>query len=97
MVDNIHLNKISHLLSSTERVKRVDRRPRDRQQPPDKGNPQEKQKKKNKNHPGSSAGRSEATPAMDLSPSPGHSATHLPEEETSPPGGRGKRIIDIRI
>lgn len=51
MVDDIKLNRISPLLSSAERVKRVDRRQREQQQPPFKGalkDEEEKKKKKKK-------------------------------------------------
>ena len=48
MVDNINLNKISPLLSSTERIKSVDRKSRNSQQSPFKGAQQGKQKKKKK-------------------------------------------------
>ena len=97
MVDNIHLNKISPLLSSTERVKRVDRRPRDGQQPPFKGDPQAKQKKKKKKHQGRSTRLSKITSAKDISQLPGNAASRLSEEETNSPASRGKRIIDIRV
>ncbi len=48
MVDNINMNKITPLLSSAERVKRVDRKNRDDQKPPFKGALKEEQKKKKK-------------------------------------------------
>ena len=48
MVDNINLNKISPLLSSTERIKSVDRKSRKGQQSPFKGAQQGKQKKQKK-------------------------------------------------
>ena len=48
MVDNINLNKITPLLSSAERIKRVDRKSRNSQQSPFKGAQQGKQKKKKK-------------------------------------------------
>jgi hypothetical protein len=97
MVDNIQFNKISPLLSSAERVKRVDRRLRDGQQAPFNDDPQGKQKKKKKKHPGHGAALTETSPSVDISPHPGRAVTHRPEEETSPSAGRGKRIIDIHV
>lgn len=97
MVDNIQFNKISPLLPSTERIKAVDRRPRNGQQPPFRGSPQGQQKKKKKKHPKHGVRPSEITLATEASPSQGLAATHLPDEETNPPTPRGKRIIDIRV
>ena len=48
MVDNINLNKTTPLLSSAERVKRVDRRQRDQQKPPFKDALEDEKKKKKK-------------------------------------------------
>ena len=97
MVDNVHLNKISPLLSSTERIKRVDRRPRDDEQAPFKEGPRGKRKKKKKKHPGRSASPSEITPARDGALPRGLEVKHPGKEETKPPARRGKRIIDIRV
>ena len=97
MVDNIHFNKISPLLASTEKVKRVDRRPRDSQNPPFKGNQQDKQKKKKKKHPEHGATRSEVTSAKQPSRQSRPAAAHPPDKETNPANGPGKRIIDIRV
>ena len=96
MVDNIHFNKVSPLLSSTEKVKRVDQRPRDGQNLPFKGNQQDKQKKKKK-HPEHGAIRSEVTSAKQpLRQSELAAAPHL-DKETNSVAGLGKRIIDIRV
>ena len=97
MVDNIHFNKISPLLSSTEQVKRVDRQPRDGQKPPLKGNRQDKQKKKRKKHPKHGATRLEITSAKRLSRQSGLVAEPQPNKETNPAADPDKRIIDIRV
>ena len=97
MVDNIQFNKISPLLSSTEQVIRVDRRPRDSQNPPFNGNQQDKKKKKKKKHPEQGATRSEVTSAKQPSRQSGLAAAHQPDKETNLEDGLGKRIIDIRV
>jgi hypothetical protein len=97
MVDNIHFNKISPLLSSTERIKRVDRRPRDDEQAAFKDAPRGKQKKKRKKYSGCRASPSEITAARDGSLPRGPETQQPGKEETDPPGNRGNRIIDIRV
>ena len=97
MVDNINLNKISPLLSSTERIKGVDRKSRNSQQSPFKGAQQGKQKKKKKkkhrpdeNPPGVTAppdGRLNSEQAIRR-----HSET-----KTKSTAGQSQKIIDIRV
>ena len=97
MVDNIHFNKVSPLLSSTEQVKRVERQPRDGQNPPFKGNRQDKQKKKKKKSPEQGATRAEATSARRTSRQSGRTDEPQLDKETRPAADPGKRIIDIRV
>ena len=97
MVDNINLNKISPLLSSTERIKRVDRRPRNNQQSPFNGAQQGKQKKKKKKKRGEDETPSEATSSRDNPRNTGLEATHHQEKETDSQSGQNKKIIDIRV
>jgi len=97
MVDNINLNKISPLLSSTERVKSVDRRQRKDQQTPFKGALQDKQKRKKKKKEGHDGTLSESISFKDR---PHHSAPavkrHQKKETKSRPD-RSKKKIDIRV
>ena len=98
MVDNIHFDKISPLLSSTERIKRVDRRPRDDEQAPLKGNPQgKKKKKKKKKHPGRGASPSEITLSKVVPLPPGLEVKNSGKEQKRSSAKRRNRIIDIRV
>jgi hypothetical protein len=97
MVDNINLNIISPLLSSTEQVKNVDRRQRQNQQPPFKGFLQGRQKKKKKKKEEGDGSLSEILAAQGH---PHHHAGALrrpqnkkTESQTDP----NKKIIDIRV
>ena len=97
MVDNINLNEISPLLSSTERVKNVDRRQRKNQQPPFKGVLQGKQKKKKKKKEGGDRGLSENLASKG---SPQHHAGAVPRpqnKKTDLQTDQNKKIIDIRV
>ena len=97
MVDNININKVSPLLSSTERIKSVDRRQRKSQQPPFEGVLQDKQKKKKKKKKGKDITRLRKTASKD---SQDHSAPaakgHQKKEAESTPDQTKKRI-DIRV
>jgi hypothetical protein len=89
MVDNIKLNRISPLLSSAERVKRVDRRQREGQQPPFKGalkDEDRKKKKKKKDIDGTLTGNISARGSREPT-----------EKEKEPASEQPKKIIDIRV
>ena len=89
MVDNIKLNRISPLLSSAERVKRVDRRQRDHQQPPFKGALKDEDRKKKKKKKGEDGTLTESISARD--------SREPPEKEKEPASEQPKKIIDIRV
>ncbi|MGB5750102.1 MAG: hypothetical protein WBM69_24215 [Desulfobacterales bacterium] len=97
MVDNINLNKISPLLSSTERVKSVDRRQRNDQQPPFKGALQDKQKRKKKKKKGRDGTLSESTSVKDRPHPSARAAERHQKKETESPPDQSKKIIDIRV
>jgi hypothetical protein len=95
MVDNINPNKLSPLLSATERIKRVDRQSRHSQQSPFKGAQQDKQKKKKKKKRGLDETALEVTAPRDVLRSPEqtikrHSVTKSTVEQN-------RKIIDIRV
>ena len=96
MVDNINLNKISPLLSSTERIKGVDRKSRNSQQSPFKGAQQGKQKKKKKKKQG---GLDETSPEVTVP----RDGLRSPEQtmkrhsETRSTADQNRKIIDIRV
>ena len=97
MVDDIKLNRISPLLSSAERVKRVDRRQREQQQPPFKGSlkDEEKKKKKEKKDEGQ-------TPAPSISARgsrkpPAREIKARLKKEKKPTSDPPEKIIDIRV
>jgi len=97
MVDNINLNKISPLLSSTERIKRVDRKSRNSEQSPFNGPQQGKQKKKKKKKQ-----RPGETPAVvsvssDGRWEPEQVIRRHSEAKTKSTAGRSQKIIDIRV
>lgn len=97
MVDNINLNKISPLLSSTERIKGVDRKSRNSQQPPFKGAQQGKQKKKKKKK-----HRPDENPPVVISPSDGRwnseqAIRRHSETKIKSTAGQSQKIIDIRV
>jgi len=97
MVDNINLNKISPLLSSTERVKSVDRRQRKDQQPPFKGALQDKQKRKKKKKKGQDETLSESTSVKDRPHPSARAVERRKKKETESPPDQSKKIIDIRV
>ena len=98
MVDNINLNKISPLLSSAERVKRVDRKHRDDQKPPFKGALKDEQKKKKKKKKKSGTEiLSETRNNKESSPRRARAEKKDPKRENSMESDRGKKIIDIRV
>jgi hypothetical protein len=96
-VDNLNLNKISPLLSSAERVKRVDRRQRNSQQLPFKGPLQGKQKKKKKKKEGPDGTLSEAISSRDSPRHPEHAVPRHQEKGTESKAGQSNKIIDIRV
>ena len=97
MVDNLNLNKISPLLSSTERIKRVNRRQRNSQQLPFKGTLQGKQKKKKKKKEGKDGTLPEVISSRDSPRLPEQAGTRHQEKETESKAGQSKKIIDIRV
>ena len=97
MVDNIKLNRISPLLSSAERVKRVDRRQREGQQPPFKGalkDEDRKKKKKKKGEDGTLTGNISARGSRE---STAHEIKVRQKNEKEPTLEQPKKIIDIRV
>ena len=96
-MDNLNLNKISPLLSSTERIKRVDRRQRNRQQLPFKGTLQDKKKKKKKKKEGQDGTLPEVISSRDNPRHPEQAVTLHQEKETESKSGQSKKIIDIRV
>jgi len=97
MVDNIKLNKILPLLSSTERVKQVDRRQRNSQQPPFNDTPKGKKKKKKKKKDGENVKISEAVLTEDSARLPSPTGEKRSAKDKKSREGRPKRIIDIRV
>ncbi len=98
MVDNINLNEISPLLSSTERVKNVDRRQRKNQQPPFRGVLQDKQKKKKKKKKEGGEGHSSETLTSRDYPHHRAGAAKGPQKKkTESRTGSNRKIIDIRV
>jgi len=97
MVDNINLNKISPLLSSAERVKSVDPRRRNNEQPPFNGDLKGKQKKKKKKKKGGDRSLSEASSSKGRPRHARPEVTDHQEKETDSTASQGKKIIDIRV
>jgi hypothetical protein len=97
MLDNINLNKISPLLSSAERVKSVDRRQRNNQQPFFKGALKGKQKKKKKKKEGEDGIPSEPASSKDSPRYARPAVTDHQEKETDSQVSKHKKIIDIRV
>ena len=97
MVDNINLNKISPLLSSTERIKSVDRRQRNDEQPPFKGALRDKQKRKKKKKEGQDGPPSESVPVKDRPRHPAPAVKRHQKKETESQPDQSKKIIDIRV
>ena len=99
MVDNININRSSPLLSSAERVKPVDRRQRDRQQPPFKGaqEKEQKKKKKKKKKQNENKSPSEALYARDGASRHARATAENQEQENKMEPEQKKKIIDIRV
>jgi hypothetical protein len=97
MVDNINLNEISPLLSSTERVKSVDRRQRKNQQPPFKGVLQGKQKKKKKKKEGGDRGPSESFASKSSRHHRAGAVRRPQNKKVDSQTDQKKKIIDIRV
>jgi len=97
MVDNIKLNKISPLLSSTERVKSVDRRQPNDQRPLFKGALKDKQKRKKKKKEGQDGTLSESKAVKDRPPHSARAVKRHQKEETESQPDQSKKIIDIRV
>ena len=97
MVDNINLNRISPLLSSAERVKGVDRRQRNNQQPLFKEALKGKKKKKRKKKEGENEALPAVTSSKDNPQYARPAATDHQEKETDSPAIQPKKIIDIRV
>lgn len=97
MVDNINLNKISPLLSSTERIKSVNRKQRNDQQPLFKGALKGKQKRKKKKKEGQDETLSENISAGDLPHNSTRAVERHQEKETESQPDKAKKIIDIRV
>jgi hypothetical protein len=94
MVDNIKLNKILPLLSSTERVKQVDRRQRNSQE--SLFNDTLKKKKKKKKD-GENVEISEAALTEDSVQAPSHTGNKRSAKDKKPRDDQSSKIIDIRV
>jgi len=94
MVDNIKLNKILPLLSSTERVKQVDRRQRNSQESPFNDTLKKKKKKKKD---GENVEISEAALTEDSVQAPSHTGNKRSAKNKKPRDDQPSKIIDIRV
>ncbi|MBW2335437.1 MAG: hypothetical protein JRF47_01530 [Deltaproteobacteria bacterium] len=94
MVDNIKLNKILPLLSSTERVKQVDRRQRNSQESPFNDTLKKKKKKKKD---GENVEISEAALTEDSVQAPSHTGNKRSAKDKKPRDDPPSKIIDIRV
>ncbi len=94
MVDNIKLNKILPLLSSTERVKQVDRRQRNSQESPFNDTLKKKKKKKKD---GENVEISEAALTEDSVQEPSHTGNKRSAKDKKPRDDPPSKIIDIRV
>jgi hypothetical protein len=97
MVDNINLNKISPLLSSTERIKSVNRKQRSDQQPPFKGALKGKQKRKKKKKEGQDETLSENISVRDRPHNSARAVERHQKKKTESQPDQAKKIIDIRV
>ena len=97
MVDNIKLNKILPLLSSTERVKQVNRRQRNSRQPPFNDTPKGEKKKKKKKKDGENVEISEAALTEDSVQAPSHTGNKRSAKDKKPRDDQPSKIIDIRV
>ena len=97
MVDDIKLNRISPLLSSAERVKRVDRRQREQQQPPFKGALKDEEKKKKKKKKDEDKTLTQSISARDSRKPPAREVKARLKKEKKPTSEPPEKIIDIRV
>ena len=97
MVDDIKLNKISPLLSSAERVKRVDRRQREQQQPPFKGALKDEEKKKKKKKEDKGQTLAQSISARDSRKPPAREVKARLKKGKKPISETPEKIIDIRV
>lgn len=97
MVDNINLNKTSPLLSSTERVKSVNRKQRNDQQAPFKGALKDKQKRKKKKKKGQDGTLPESISVKDRPHQSARAVKRHQKKETDSQPDQTKKIIDIRV
>ena len=97
MVDNINLNKITPLLSSAERVKRVDRKQRDDQKPPFKSALNNEQKKKKKKKKRETEIPADTRNTGDSSPRRARAVKEDKKRRNSEKPDRDRKIIDIRV
>ena len=97
MVDNIKLNKILPLLSSTERVKQVDRRQRNSQQPPFNDTPKGKKKKKKRKKDGDNVKISETVLTEDSAQLQSPTEKKRSAKDKKSRDDRPRKIIDIRV
>ena len=97
MVDDIKLNRISPLLSSAERVKRVDRRQREQQQPPFKGALKDEEKKKKKKKKDEDQTLTQSISARDSRKPPAREVKARLKKEKKPTSEPPEKIIDIRV
>ena len=97
MVDNIKLNKILPLLSSTERVKQVNRRQRNSQGSPFNATLKGKKKKKKKKKDGENVEISEAALTGDSAQLPSPTEEKRSAKDKKSREGRSQRISDIRV
>jgi len=97
MVDNIDLNRVSPLLSSTERVKRVDRKQSDSKQPPFEGDLKDEQKKKKKKKKKEDGAGEKTVSTQGSSPPPAPEAKGGRKVKKKSDPEQVKKIIDIRV
>ena len=97
MVDNIDLNKTTPLLSSTERVKRVDRKRRDDQKPPFNTALKDEKKKKKKKKKRESEIPAETRNAGDSPPRRARAEKEDKKQGNKLKPDKDKKIIDIRV
>ena len=97
MVDNIKLNKILPLLSSTERVKQVDRRQRNSHKSPLNDTRKGGKKKKKKKKEGENVKISEAALTEDSAQLPSPAGKKRSAKEKKSRDDQPQKIIDIRV
>ncbi len=97
MVDNIKLNKILPLLSSTERVKQVDRRQRNSHKSPLHDTRKGGKKKKKKKKEGENVKISEAALTEDSVQASSHTKKNRSAKDKRCRDDQPPKIIDIRV